>query len=75
MEGNLSRVYQRISGHTLKNLRGGGIGMLPGLLVGYFVTKATGLPFIVSAEIGVVFGLYPALWASRLDPIVALCTD
>jgi len=68
------------------SLVGGGIGMFLGLLVGYFATKATGLPFvvsttsiltpfIVSAAIGIVFGLYPAIRASRLDPIVALRTD
>ena len=68
------------------SLVGGGIGMFLGLLVGYFATKATGLPFvvsttsiltpfIVSAAIGVVFGLYPAIRASQLDPIVALRTD
>ncbi len=59
------------------SLVGGIIGMLLGLLVGYVVTKLTGLPFvisptsiltpfIVSAAIGVAFGLYPIV-ALRID--------
>ena len=62
---------------------GGGIGLLVGLVAGFGLTSRFGLPFVVTATtfllpftvcavVGVVFGLYPALRASRLDPIVAL---
>jgi putative ABC transport system permease protein len=65
------------------SLIGGIIGMILGLLIGYgvtflikipFVISATTLlaPFAISASIGVIFGLYPAIRASRLDPIDAL---
>jgi putative ABC transport system permease protein len=68
------------------SLIGGGIGMLLGFALGLLVTRATGLPFVVTAAsillpfvissiIGIVFGLYPAVRASRLDPIVALRTE
>ncbi len=68
------------------SLFGGIMGMLIGFLLGFVVTKLTGLPFVisltsillpflVSAAIGVTFGLYPAIRASKLDPIVALRTD
>lgn len=65
------------------SLLGGIIGLIIGLLIGGGVTHLVGIPFVVSAAslimpfavsgtIGVVFGLYPAVRASKLDPIVAL---
>jgi putative ABC transport system permease protein len=65
---------------------GGLIGMFIGMLAGLGLTHAFQLPFVVSAfsllmpfvvsaVIGIVFGLYPAVRASRLDPIVALHSE
>ena len=67
---------------TLSSI-GGVIGITIGMLGGFALVTAFHLPFVpsipavliafgVSAAVGVIFGLYPAVRASKLDPIVAL---
>ena len=64
---------------TIGGLIGIGMGLLIPWLITYFSGMATVvtpasivLPLIISAVIGIVFGLYPAMRASKVDPIVAL---
>ncbi len=62
---------------------GGAIGIILGLGGGFLLTLSFSLPytlsllpvaiaFFVSAAVGIFFGLYPAINASKMDPIVAL---
>ncbi len=62
---------------------GGVIGMMMGVAFPWIISKFAGMPTVVSPEslilsfgismgVGIIFGIYPAMRASRLDPIVAL---
>jgi putative ABC transport system permease protein len=67
-------------------LVGAVLGLVCGLCVGSIVTHRDGfpfivtpltiiMPFVVSVSIALLFGLYPAIRASRLDPIAAIRSE
>jgi len=62
---------------------GGAIGVLLGIMIPFVVTQTAGmktivtlwspmLAFTISALVGVVFGIYPAMRAAQMDPVEAL---
>lgn len=62
---------------------GGLIGVGCGVLIPWLISRFTGLPTVVplyslflslgiSMAVGIIFGIYPAIRAANLDPIVAL---
>jgi putative ABC transport system permease protein len=64
-----------LTGGVAGILLGVGLSQLIGMLAGWSTIVTTGsivLAFGVSVFIGIVFGLYPAVRASRLDPVKAL---
>ena len=79
-------VRQFLVETTMITLTGGLVGTAVGValsqLVGYFAGWSTivtmtsiVLAFGVSVTVGIVFGLYPAIRAARLDPVLALHSD
>ena len=64
---------------TIGGLIGIGVGVFIPWLITYFsgmptfvTPESIVLPLIISASIGIVFGLYPAMRAANVDPIIAL---
>lgn len=77
-------LMQFLTEAVILSLVGGLIGIVLGVLTGYFISHVTVLPpatvplwavvlsFFFSALVGISFGLYPAMKAARLNPIEAL---
>ncbi|MFA6929765.1 MAG: ABC transporter permease [Lentisphaeria bacterium] len=76
-------VAQFLIETVVLSLSGGIVGIGLGLLIPWAITRIVGMPTIVSisslvlslgisVSVGMIFGIYPALRAARLDPIEAL---
>ncbi len=76
-------VIQFLIETVVLSTTGGIIGLGVGTLIPFLITYFSGmmtvltlagvlLPLLISMTIGIVFGLYPAMHAAKVDPIVAL---
>jgi len=76
-------IYQFLIETVVLSTTGGLIGLGLGVFIPFLVTYFSGmmtvltlhgilLPLLISMSIGIIFGLYPAISAAKVDPIVAL---
>jgi len=76
-------IFQFLIETTVLSTFGGIIGLGGGVLIPFLITYFSGmetvitlkgilLPLLISMSIGILFGLYPAVHAAQVDPIVAL---
>jgi len=76
-------VFQFLIETVVLSTMGGIIGLGVGALIPFLITYFSGmvtmmtlkgilLPLLISMSIGILFGLYPAVHAAKVDPIVAL---
>jgi len=76
-------IYQFLIETVVLSTTGGLIGLGMGALIPRLITHFSGmttiltwkgvvLPLLISMTVGILFGLYPAIHAARVDPIVAL---
>jgi putative ABC transport system permease protein len=76
-------IYQFLIEAVVLSTIGGLIGLALGALIPCLITYFSGmptvltasgmlLPLLISMAVGIVFGLYPAMHAARVDPIIAL---
>lgn len=76
-------IFQFLIETVVLSTTGGIIGLGVGMLIPFLITIFSGmatvltlwgilLPLLISMLIGILFGLYPAIHAAQVDPIVAL---
>jgi putative ABC transport system permease protein len=76
-------IYQFLVETVVLSMTGGLVGLGMGAVIPSLITHFSGmttiltwkgifLPLLISMTIGIMFGLYPAMHAAKVDPIIAL---